>query len=260
MGPQLPQYRKDIPIKAGIPGLNVLENHDQILAYTTERPCGPFGAGRPFKADGREALVVGSGTGTVPPLRRVKRSRSEIYGNPCQECGFSWDIGIEKAEDVVCTAPTRFSAVLKHATGRERHPELSWSVTSYVLHVGDNLKIWAERIAGITPGSSGVVASYDENELAAARVYAAINLPAALWSLERSTRDWLEAVHGAPRDLVMVHPVLGTIGLPDIMLANAHDVAHHVWDVERSLCPRPADNHDTSHTTSDISSCPVSAR
>jgi hypothetical protein len=111
---------------------------------------------------------------------------------------------------------------------------VAWPVAA---HIGDNLRIWAERLAGITLGATPIVASYDENALAEARGYRAIGLPGALWTLRRSTRDWLEAVAAAPADLLMLHPERGTIDLAEIARSNAHDAVHHVWDVERSLRP-----------------------
>lgn len=88
---------------------------------------------------------------------------------------------------------------------------------------------------GSTLGAPVEVARYDENALAAARAYEHISLPGALWTLERSARDWLEAVEMAPSDLVMTHPDRGTVGLDDVVRNNAHDVAHHEWDIERTL-------------------------
>jgi uncharacterized damage-inducible protein DinB len=134
--------------------------------------------------------------------------------------------------------PARAAALLADARGDERHPALAWSVGGYVLHIGDNFRIWAERVAGIALGDSSVVASYDENELAGARTYDAIGLHAALWSLERATADWLTAFDLAPSTLVMVHPERGTIDLEDIARSNAHDAVHHLWDIERSLRPQ----------------------
>ncbi len=157
------------------------------------------------------------------------------YGDPCRECGFRWDADLATAEGIVAGAPARLDEVLRAARGDERHPDLEWSVTAYVLHVGDNLRVFAERIGGISLGGSPVVASYDENALAAARVYAGITLPAARWSLERSVRDWLDAVRDAPPDLVMEHPERGPIDLVDIVRSNAHDTAHHEWDIARIL-------------------------
>ena len=133
----------------------------------------------------------------------------------------------------VADIPSELAGLLADATGAERRPALTWSVTAYVLHVGDNLRISAERVAGIALGGSNVVASYDENTLAAARNYASITLPAALWSLEHSTRDWLDAVEMAPPELMMIHPERGPIQLDDIVGSNAHDAAHHAWDINR---------------------------
>lgn len=157
------------------------------------------------------------------------------YGEPCEECGFSWDVDTSDAKALVAGIPALLTEMLTDARGDERHPAVTWSVSSYVAHVGDNLRIWAERLAGIALGGPTTVASYDEEALATARVYQDIPLPAARWSLQRSTRDWLEAVQMAPSDLEMIHPHLGLIRLDEIVRLNAHDAVHHVWDIKRSL-------------------------
>ena len=74
-----------------------------------------------------------------------------------------------------------------------------------------------------------------DNQLAVARNYESLSLPGTLWTLERSVRDWLDAIRLAPSDLEMVHPERGTIRRDDVIRNNAHDAAHHVWDIERSL-------------------------
>jgi hypothetical protein len=158
-----------------------------------------------------------------------------VYGEPCRECGFSWNITIADAMGLVASIPSDLAVTLDGASGDERLPQLTWSVTGYVAHIGDNLRVWAERLAGISRGGSVVLARYDENLLAEARVYDALSLPAVQWTLQRSTDDWLEAVTNAPVDLVMLHPDRGTIDLGATVRSNAHDAAHHVWDIERSL-------------------------
>jgi hypothetical protein len=158
-----------------------------------------------------------------------------LYGEPCRECGFSWSITTADAKGLVAGVPSQLAVMLAEASGNERLPQLTWSVTAYVAHIGDNLRIWAERLAGITRGGSPVVAGYDEHLLAEARAYGSISLPAVQWTLQRSTNDWLEAVTNAPADLVMAHPERGAIDLDEIVRSNAHDAAHHMWDIERSL-------------------------
>jgi hypothetical protein len=157
------------------------------------------------------------------------------YGDPCGECGFSWSIARSDAEVVVARLPDRLAELLTGASGNERHPELEWSVAGYVAHVGDNLRIWAERVAGITRGGSRNVGGYDENALAHARVYDSLSLPGTLWSLERSVHDWLDAIATAPAGLTMIHAERGELGLGDVVRSNVHDAVHHEWDIKRSL-------------------------
>lgn len=179
---------------------------------------------------GQPAATHSAGHGTVSSDWGAR-----TYGEPCRECAYLWTIEIPDAVGLVAEIPRRMAVLLGGARGHERHPALAWSVASYVLHVADNLRIWAERLAGIALGGSTIVGGYDENRLAAARGYDAIGLPAALWSLQRAVGDWTDAVKIAPSDLVMIHPERGRIGLDDVVRTNAHDAAHHAWDIRRSL-------------------------
>lgn len=159
-----------------------------------------------------------------------------VYGEPCRECEFAWTIPVPEAIALVANLPISFSGLLEGRAGTERHPELDWSVTGYVLHVADNLRIWAERLMGVLGGAPLLVGNYDENKLADARSYREIPPQAAMWSLARSVDDWLRAVEAAPvSDVVMIHPVRGELVLSDVVLSNAHDGLHHQWDIERTL-------------------------
>jgi hypothetical protein len=143
---------------------------------------------------------------------------------------------VGSAVTVISSLPSGYARLLIGATGNEQHPELDWSVSAYVSHVGDNLRIWAERLAGIAAGASPVVGGYDENELARARGYTGIPLQAAQWSLSRSVAGWQQAVGLSRRTgIVLIHPERGELTLPDVVLANAHDGFHHQWDIDRSL-------------------------
>jgi hypothetical protein len=165
----------------------------------------------------------------------VNQWGSATYGDPCRECGFSWSTDAEAAQRIIRDMPSRVGTAIAGARGDEQLPGLGWSVSGYVLHVGDNLRIWAERLAGIALGGSNVVASFDEDALAAARDYPGIGPAAAQWSLQRATGDWLAAVQLSAPDVVMIHPQRGTIDLTDIAQTNAHDGVHHLWDIERTL-------------------------
>lgn len=161
---------------------------------------------------------------------------ASVYGDPCRECDFNWAISVPDAVSHVSNVPSVYRTLLADRSGSERHPGLDWSVTEYVSHVADNLRIWAERLMGVVEGAPPVVGHYDENELARARNYKEIPKQAAMWSLTRSVDDWLKSVESSPESgVVLVHPERGDLTLSDVVLSNAHDALHHQWDIERSL-------------------------
>jgi hypothetical protein len=158
------------------------------------------------------------------------------YGQPCRGCAFAWELGVDEATARMSELADSYRAVLRGASGREQHPDLSWTTAAYVSHVGDNLRIWTERLQGVALGGSRRVGSYDENELARARNYEMIPLPAALWSLQLSVVEWLKAVDGAkPNGTVLIHPDRGAMDLAEVVVSNVHDAQHHLWDIERTL-------------------------
>ncbi len=139
---------------------------------------------------------------------------------------------IQYVQDV----PHRYAQLLARRTGAERNPELAWSVTEYVCHVGDNLHSWAERIAGVLRGGNPQVGGYHPDSLAVARGDAQISLPAALWSLEISAAAWVPVLTEAVKaGLVMQHTGRGQQRAVDVAGDIAHDAHHHAWDITRSL-------------------------
>ena len=159
-----------------------------------------------------------------------------VYGDPCRECGFEWSTPIDDLVAVVETFPQSFTDALAGTDGTSRHPDLTWSAKAYVLHVADNLRIFAERLSGVLNGAASQVVAYDENDLAAARRYESLPVEAALWSIGTSMRDWTDAVRRAQAaGIVLHHPERGTLRIDAIIRANAHDGLHHLWDVQRSV-------------------------
>jgi hypothetical protein len=165
-----------------------------------------------------------------------------LYGDPCTQCGWSWprdavsNIDTVSNIDYVRSVPEAYARLLDGRSGAERHPDLAWSVTGYVCHVGDNLRLWAERVAGVLRGADPRVGSYDQDALAAARGYAHLPLAGALWSLRFSVGFWVEVLTEATdAGVVVVHPTRGKQSATDIASNNAHDAHHHLWDIARSL-------------------------
>ncbi len=158
------------------------------------------------------------------------------YGQPCRECAFDWTLALDDAARGMSALTSAYPDLLHGATGREQHPDLSWSSAAYVSHVADNLRIWTERLRGVALGATRRVGGYDESELAVARNYETIPLQAALWSLQLSSDEWIKAIDSAPsKGTVLVHPERGEMDLLDVVTANTHDAHHHLWDIERTL-------------------------
>ncbi|HVC71747.1 MAG TPA: hypothetical protein VNC61_15945 [Acidimicrobiales bacterium] len=160
------------------------------------------------------------------------------YGDPCRECGYHWSVGPDEAMALVMATPARYAALLGDTDGSQRHPDLAWTAVVYVAHVADNLRIWAERLAALALGAVGPVTPYNQDLLAQARRYDELSLLGALWSLDRATRDWRDAVllaHAA--GVPLVHPERGELSVLDVVRSNSHDAYHHGWDIERTVTP-----------------------
>jgi hypothetical protein len=161
---------------------------------------------------------------------------ARLYGDPCRECGFGWGEETGAAVGIVEELPARFRALLTGRTGYERHPELGWTPAGYVVHVADNLRTWAERLAGARLGGAVDVPGYDPDLLARARRYDVIAPATALWSLERAVADWADSVTAAlDADVSLRHATRGVQRAEDVVRNTAHDGYHHAYDVERIL-------------------------
>ncbi len=172
-----------------------------------------------------------------------------LYGNPCRECGFAWELTPEQAIASVRAVPAAYAARLAGATGRERHPDLTWTAAAYVAHVTDNLRTWSERLAGASPpgdlAAPGAtlardlaVPGYDPDLLARARHYDELPLAGTLWSLRWAAAAWTEAVQQAlAADVTLHHATRGPQRAEDVARNNAHDAHHHLWDITRTLSP-----------------------
>lgn len=161
---------------------------------------------------------------------------ARLYGDPCVDCGWSWSADAAECIAYVARTPGHYMRLLAGATGAERHPDLTWSVTGYVCHVADNLWLWAERVAGVLGSADTQVGGYDPDALAAARGYGGVALPAALWSLENSAAAWIQVLAAAVgANVVLRHTTRGQQRATDIARNNAHDAHHHAWDLTRSL-------------------------
>jgi len=158
------------------------------------------------------------------------------YGDPCRECGFEWSVAPEDAIGAVEELPAEFAGLLARSAGDAVPPGCTWSAKAYVFHVADNLRIFAERLEGVRAGGPVELIGYDENELAAARHYEEMSLPAALWSIADAVPRWAAASRAAlADDLTYQHSERGELRASEIVRAPAHDALHHAWDVSRAV-------------------------
>jgi uncharacterized damage-inducible protein DinB len=159
----------------------------------------------------------------------------EEYGDPCRECGFDWSLRAESAVTLAEAVPGRLAALLDGRSGDETFPGATWSARAYVFHVADNLRIFAERLEGVAAGAPTSLASYDQDELAAARRYEEMSIQAALWSVRTAAAEWAAATRRALSQATQfTHEERGVLTAAEVARGPAHDALHHCWDVERA--------------------------
>ncbi len=159
-----------------------------------------------------------------------------LYGDPCRECGYDWSTRPEAAIALVAAIPQRYTDLLHGQDSSRRHPNLEWTAGAYVCHVTDNLRIWAERLAGAALGGGTDVPGYDQALLGRARAYNQLPVAGALWSLRHAATEWAEAIDLAMGGhVVLMHAGRGRQDPADVAHNNAHDAYHHEWDIRRTL-------------------------
>ncbi|MDQ1430985.1 MAG: hypothetical protein QOF40_1587 [Actinomycetota bacterium] len=157
------------------------------------------------------------------------------YGDPCRECGFVWSQSPESAIALAEAVPGRLAGLLDGRWGDEAFPGATWSAKAYVFHVADNLRIFAERLEGVAAGASTTLASYDQDELAAARRYEQMSVESALWSVRTATTEWASATRDAlSRHTEFLHEERGPLTAAEVTRGPAHDAVHHCLDVARA--------------------------
>jgi uncharacterized damage-inducible protein DinB len=159
----------------------------------------------------------------------------QLYGHPCRECGFSWDLPGENVQVLIASLPERYAEALRASDGRDRFGDAAWCAGSYLWHVVDNVRIWAERIVASALADQPIT-PYDQDELAAARAYESLNVRAGLWALDRATADWRAAneLAASQANVVLRHGEMGELSVEEAARMVAHDAHHHLFDIERA--------------------------
>lgn len=156
----------------------------------------------------------------------------------CDDCQFDWD---ETAYDTLVGQCVQSVGVFGEALsqidpGEPVEPGL-WSASRYVWHTVDVLRFGTERLWTISADPSFGVPSWDENEVALVRSYDELSPMVGLIALIGAAHAWREAALEAPHDVPTKHPEAGQLLAFDIVQRNAHEVCHHLWDVQRAGAP-----------------------
>jgi hypothetical protein len=109
-----------------------------------------------------------------------------------------------------------------------------WSASHYVWHTVDVLRFGTERLWTIGADPSFGVPMWDENVMASVRSYDRLSPVVGLVALIDVAITWKDAALDAPREVTTPHPEAGSISAFDVVQRNAHEVRHHLWDIQRA--------------------------
>jgi hypothetical protein len=151
----------------------------------------------------------------------------------CAECGFDWAVTREDAIDLVSQVAAAAAAAVDRIQEPTQRTGGRWSASMYVWHLVDVLRIGTERLFTLTHDPGLGIACWDENALAEARRYRQLSPSVGLIILRSAARDWAEAASTAPAEATVRHPQFGNLGALEIIRRNAHEVHHHLMDINR---------------------------
>lgn len=152
----------------------------------------------------------------------------------CEECGFDWNGSASGAVEDVTAAPATVAVALSAVSDPYRRVNGRWSAAMYVWHLVDALRVGTERLLTVALEPDWGLVCWDEQSLAEARRYEQLSPAVGLVVLERAARDWAEAAAVVPQEVLVQHPVLGTVTAADLVRRDAHEMHHHVWDIAGS--------------------------
>lgn len=151
----------------------------------------------------------------------------------CTECGFDWTIARQDAIGQVAQAPDAAADSLRRIQDPMVRIGERWSASMYVWHLVDVLRIGTERLLILQYDPGRGITCWDENALAEVRRYQQLSATVGLIALRMAARDWAETAHNAPAGATVSHPLFGALGAVEIIRRNAHEVHHHLMDIDR---------------------------
>jgi hypothetical protein len=160
-------------------------------------------------------------------------------GPVCAECGFDWGTARQPAIDLVAHGADAAAAALSGVPDPVQRAGARWSASMYVWHLVDVLRIGTERLLTLAHDPARGVACWDENALAEDRRYQQLSPAVGLIVLRSAAREWAGAAIAAPATAEVHHPEFGALGALEIIRRDAHEIHHHVLDINRSHQAQP---------------------
>jgi hypothetical protein len=156
----------------------------------------------------------------------------------CEECGFDWQLARQDAIDLVAQVPDAAAAAITRIHDPTRRTGDPWSASMYLWHLVDVLRIGTERLLTLSHDPDRGITCRDENALAEARRYQQLSPAVGLIVLRSAAQAWVTAAAAAPDDAQVRHPQFGVLGALEIIRRNAHEIHHHLMDINRADTPR----------------------
>jgi hypothetical protein len=153
----------------------------------------------------------------------------------CVECGFDWGCDIEVAIQQVERVDAALPQIADFERWTSRPGAGVWSPSEYVWHLVDGLRIGAERLWLVSTDPEAPIICWDENVLASARQYGRLSPAVGRVALQSGRDVWLTAARSVPHDVEVTHDALGTMTAVDVARRTAHEVEHHLLDIDRGL-------------------------
>src|SRR5215831_20917840 len=154
----------------------------------------------------------------------------------CAECGFDWQMTRQDAIEVVAQAPDGAAGAITGIKDPARRTSERWSASMYVWHLVDVLRIGTERLLTLTHDPDRGITCWDENVLAEVRRYQQLSPAVGLLVLRSAAQAWTAAAAVAPGNVQVRHPRFGCFAAVEIIRRDAHEVHHHLMDINRARC------------------------
>src|SRR5215831_11372275 len=154
----------------------------------------------------------------------------------CAECGFDWILARPDAIDPVANVADATATAIAHIPDPGHRIGAPWSASKYVWHLVDVLRIGTERLLTLTHDPDRGITCWDENALAEARRYQQLSTTVGLLMLQSVAQAWITAAAVAPGNVQVRHPRFGSFAAVEIIRRDAHEVHHHLMDINRARC------------------------